>query len=264
MSNAVVQRLAPGRSTAAVQSVDRAISVLEILARAGEAGVTEIAAEIDVHKSTAFRLLSVLEDRGLVEQVGERGKYRLGHGIIRLAGATTARMDLVTGSRPITEKLAREVGETINVAVLSGNEALYIDQVAATSALRSHNWVGQRIPLHCTSNGKVLLSYLRTEQLSMILDGPLQRFTPRTVTNAAKLREQLLEIRLRGFAIAAEELEIGLVAVATAVRDMDGNVVGTVSISGPASRLPADRLIQLGTRVRQAGLDISRRIGWHG
>ncbi|MEI7777862.1 MAG: IclR family transcriptional regulator [Actinomycetes bacterium] len=264
MSNATVQRLAPGRPTAAVQSVDRAITVLEILARAGEAGVTEIAVEIQVHKSTAFRLLSVLEDRGLVEQVGDRGKYRLGHGIIRLAGATTARMDLVTGSRPITEKLAREIGETINVAILSGAEALYIDQVAATSALRSHNWVGQRIPLHCTSNGKVLLAYMRPDQLAAVLGGQLHRFTPRTVVDPGKLREQLHEVRSRGYAIAAQELEIGLVAVAAAVRDMDGNVVGTVSISGPSSRLSTDRLSQLGVRVRQAGLDISRRIGWHG
>src|SRR5690349_19969593 len=101
-----------------VQSVDRAVTILEILARRGETGVTEIAAELGVHKSTAFRLAAALELRGLVEQPGERGKYRLGLGLVRLAGAATVRLDLSQQSRPICEQLAVDVAETINVAIL--------------------------------------------------------------------------------------------------------------------------------------------------
>src|SRR3990170_6822647 len=100
-----------------VQSVDRAVTVLEILAGAGESGVTEIAAELGVHKSTAFRLVAALDRRGLVEQNADRGKYRLGVGILRLAGATTARLDVVQEARPIVRKLAADSGETVNVAV---------------------------------------------------------------------------------------------------------------------------------------------------
>src|ERR1044071_8367306 len=142
-----------------VQSVDRAVTVLEILAREGEAGVTEIAVELGVHKSTAFRLVAALENRGLVAQHMDRGKYRLGVGILRLAGATTARLDLVQESRPICERLAREAGETINIAVLADGFALYLDQVAGPSALQTRNWVGQRLDLHATSNGNVLLAH---------------------------------------------------------------------------------------------------------
>ena len=143
-----------------VQSVDRALSILELLARDGEAGVTEIANELGVHKSTAFRLLATLEAHRLVEQDGDRGRYRLGVGNLRLAGATTARLDLVTEARPVCRQLAADTGETVNITVRSETSALYLDQVAGSSALQSHNWVGQHIPLHATSNGKVLLSEL--------------------------------------------------------------------------------------------------------
>src|SRR5690348_16110732 len=158
-----------GRASEGVQSVERALNILEILARVGECGVTEIAAELEVHKSTAFRLMSTLESHDLVEQTEDRGKYRLGVGMLRLAGATTARLDLVQEARPVCRKLAADTGETVNLAVLSDNSALYVDQVAGTSALQSHNWVGQHIPLHATSNGKVLLSELDKADLDGIL-----------------------------------------------------------------------------------------------
>ena len=164
-----------------VQSVDRALGILEVLARSGEAGVTEIAAELGVHKSTAFRLVATLEAHRLVEQTVDRGRYRLGVGILRLAGATTARLDLVQEARPICRQLAADTGETVNVAVLSESSALYLDQVAGSSALQPHNWVGQHIPLHATSNGKVLLSGLDETSLDAVL-GTLATYTPHTIT----------------------------------------------------------------------------------
>src|SRR5688572_7212613 len=106
-----------------VQSVDRALSILGILARLGPAGVTEIAAELGVHKSTAFRLVTTLETHELVEQTEDRGKYRLGMGLVRLAGASTARLDVVQEARPVCRRLASECGETVNVAVLSDRSA---------------------------------------------------------------------------------------------------------------------------------------------
>lgn len=118
-----------------VQSVDRAITILETLAREGAVGVTELAAALDVHKSTASRLVSALERRSLVEQVEQRGKYRLGTGILRLAGATSARLDLVQEARPILRRLAADTGETVNLVVLSGGAALYIDQIVGPSTL---------------------------------------------------------------------------------------------------------------------------------
>ena len=113
-----------------VQSVDRALTILEVLAQVGEAGVTEIAGQLGVHKSTAFRLVATLEAHRLVEQTTERGRYRLGVGVLRLAGATTARLDLVQEARPVCRQLAADTGETVNIAVLSESSALYLDQIA--------------------------------------------------------------------------------------------------------------------------------------
>ena len=161
-----------------------------MLARTGEAGVTEIAGQLGVHKSTAFRLVATLESHRLVEQTGDRGRYRLGVGILRLAGATTARLDLVQEARPICRQLAADTGETVNVAVLADGSALYLDQVAGSSALQPHNWVGQHIPLHATSNGKVLLSGLDETELEQAL-GTLTTYTAQTITGLPELRDEL-------------------------------------------------------------------------
>lgn len=247
--------------TALVQSVDRAVTVLEILAKRGPAAVTDIAAELGVHKSTAFRLLVVLERRGLVQQVAERGKYQLGFGIIRLAGATTASLDLTQQSRPISERLAAEVGETINVAVLELDYAVNIDQVRGHAAVTSHNWVGQRTPLHATSSGKVLLAHMPPAERERLLAGPLERFTPNTITDAAKLRAELDEVARRGWATTFEELELGLNAVAAPIRIYDGSVAAAISASGPSYRLTAERLPDVARAVVRGADDIAGRLG---
>src|SRR5882724_6382353 len=196
----------PGRRTdlggppSQVQSVDRALGLLELLARLGEAGVTELARELKVHKSTAFRLVVALENRQLVEQVEERGKYRLGFGLIRLAGATSAQLDLTKVGRPVCVRLAREFGETVNIAVLDSNSAINITQEHGSTVVATRNWVGKRTPLHATSSGKVLLAYDTGATLTELLAAGLDRFTKQTVTDGAVLREQLTAVRARDWA----------------------------------------------------------------
>jgi DNA-binding IclR family transcriptional regulator len=245
-----------------VQSVDRAVAILEILARDGEAGVTEVARELDVHKSTASRLLAALDRRELVTQDTARGKFRLGVGIVRLAGAASRKLDVVQESRPVCRALAQEVGETVNLAILSGRDALYLDQVAGPAALSPHNWAGQRIPLHATSDGKVLLAYLPEGELTACLAPPLARFTNRTITDLAEFGELLAEVRRRGFATAVEELEAGLTAIAVPVRNAEGNVIASISASGPSFRIPAERIPALAAAVGRAAAEVSRRLGW--
>ena len=246
-----------------VQSVDRAVSILEILARTGEAGVTEIARELGVHKSTAFRLVAALERRDLVEQIAGRGKYRLGTGILRLAGATTSRLDLVQESRGVARQLAQRTGETVNLAVLSDGAALYMDQVAGSSALQPHNWVGQRIPLHATSNGKVLLSALESSEVRRQVPA-LKSYTANTITTFEGLLRELDEVRRRGYAIAIDELEIGLTAISAPIRNTHGEPVASMSISGPTFRLDARRVPQMAEAVVAAADEVSHRLGWRG
>ncbi|MGB3828316.1 MAG: IclR family transcriptional regulator [Ornithinimicrobium sp.] len=243
-----------------VQSVDRALSVLTVLARVGESGVTEIARELGVHKSTVFRLVATLEAHDLVEQHLDRGKYRLGVGVLRLAGATNARLDVVQEARPIARDLAASTGETVNLAILSETSALYVDQVAGPSGIQPHNWVGQRIPLHATSNGKVLLSELDATELSTHVPR-LPGYTDRTITSRAQLRGQLVEVRQQGFAVAIDELEVGLTAVAAPVRDAYGDLIASLSVSGPSFRLGNERIAALVPVVVSAARDISDRMG---
>lgn len=243
-----------------VQSVDRAVTILELLARDGTSGVTDLARELGVHKSTASRLVAALENRRLVEQVEERGKYRLGVGILRLAGATSARLDLVQEARPICRRLAAETGETVNLAVLSGGAALYLDQVAGTSTLSSYNWVGQHIPLHATSNGKILISELSEPALTEAL-GTLTAYTPATRTQRDRLDIELAEARTNGYAVATDELDVGLTAIAAAVRDAHGEIVASVSVSGPTFRFDRERIEVVIPAVRAAAREISGHLG---
>ncbi|MEW9547950.1 IclR family transcriptional regulator [Nonomuraea sp. NPDC050783] len=241
-----------------VQSVDRAIAILEILAREGDTRVTDLAAELDVHKSTAFRLLAALEQGGLVEQSGDRGRYRLGFGVIRLAGAATAQLDLARESRPVCLRLAEAIGETVNVAVARDGAAVNISQVRGPAAISGHNWVGQRTPSHATSSGKVLLAYGALRPPA----GELERYTPRTVTRADEL--DLARVRERGWACTVEELEVGLNAVAAPVRGGDGSVVAAVSASGPSYRLTPERLPEVAELLVRGAREISQRIGHYG
>ncbi|WP_206316715.1 IclR family transcriptional regulator [Streptomyces composti] len=249
-------------AASAVQSVDRAVSVLEILARRGEAGVTEIADELGVHKSTAFRLLGVLENRGLVAQSKDRGKYYLGAGVLRLAGAAALRLDISQEGVPVCRELADELGETVNLAVLDGDAAVNIMQARGTAAVTAQDWLGRRTPLHATASGKVLLAHLppalREEQLAR----PLERFTERTITRAAVLQGELDEALRRGYGSTLEELELGLAAVAAPVRSHDGEVIAAISVSGPVYRLSAARLPELGGRAAEAAAELSRRMGY--
>jgi DNA-binding IclR family transcriptional regulator len=244
-----------------VQSVDRAITILEILARDGEAGVTDVAGELGVHKSTAFRLIATMQARGLVEQADDQRKYRIGLALVRIAGTSTARSDLVQLARPMCKQLATETGETINLAVLVDSTALYVDQIAGEATLQPHNWVGQRIPLHATSSGKVLLAPLPRAEVDRLVPH-LERHAPRTVTRRTTLHRQLAEVGKRGYALAVDELEQGLTALAAPIRDAHGDVVAAVSVSGSTHRIDDGTVTATIEPLRRAARDASVALGW--
>ena len=250
---------AAGRPAALVQSVDRALTVLEILAKRGVAGVTEIAGELGVHKSTVSRLVAVLESRGFVEQLADRGKYRLGFGIVRLAGALTVQRDLAHESRKACEALAAEVGETVNVAILDGDRVINLSEVRGQAAVAVHNWVGQSTPPHATSSGKVLLA--AAGDAGALLSEPLTRYTEHTLPDLEALERELVQVRERGWAATVEEYELGLNAIAAPLFDHDSAVVAAVSVSGPSYRLPPSVFPQLAPQLLRAAGEISRRLG---
>lgn len=245
---------------APLQSVDRALETLELLAEHGESGVTEVADLLGVHKSTASRLLSALEARRMVEQGGERGRYRLGGGVLALAGAVAGQMDLVRAARGVCEALAEQVGETVNVAIADDGDVVNVDQARGGAALSTQNWVGERTPAHATSSGKVLLAFGALPRPSG--RGLLPRFTDRTITDRRALAAELDAVVEHGHAVADGELEIGLLAIAAPVRDAGGSVVAAISASGPGYRLDEARRAAVTADLVAAADEVSHRLGW--
>lgn len=254
-------RTGEGQRETTVQSVDRAVSLLQVLARRGSAGVTEVAADVGIPKSTAFRLLSTLEARGLVDQDAERGRYRLGSTVLQLAAGATGAQDVSAASRPVCVELAGAVGETVNVVVTDGTEVTTVDQATGGSIVTSSDHVGKRGPLHATAAGKVFLAELAPDRLAAVLARGLVAFTDRTITDAQELRTELARVRSRGWALAREEHEVGLVVLAAPVRGADGEVLAALTVGGPTYRVHDDTLPALAGELLRAAARASWRLG---
>jgi DNA-binding IclR family transcriptional regulator len=244
-----------------VQSVDRALSIMEILARDGWSGVSEMARELDVHRSTVSRLLGTLERRGIVEQHPASQKYRLGFAIVRLADGVRGTQPVTEVARPTCERLSMELDETVNLAVLDDGEVVNIDQTNLSSAIIAVDWVGHRGPLHATASGKVFLAF--GAPVTPLAE-PLERVTRHTLTDLASLRADLALVRQRGYSVTEGELEEGLNAVAAPVRDAEGEVVAAIVVSGPEYRVTAERIAEIGGSVGRAAAAVSHRLGWVG
>ena len=246
----------------AVRSVDRAAALLLALGDSqGEAGVTELARRLGLHKSTASRLLATLQKRGLVEQDDETGKYRLGLVVIRLAERAERTLDLRGIAGPELERLARVTHETTGLGILDGDSMLTVAQADGPNLIAVGDWTGRATPLHCVASGKVLLSALAEREVLRIVRRGLDRYTERTIVELEPLLEELARTRRRGYATAIGEYELGLNAVSAAVHDARGHVVAAVDIWGPAFRLTPRRIPELAAQAREAATAISIRLG---
>jgi DNA-binding IclR family transcriptional regulator len=260
-----MQQAAEHESGTLIQSVQRATRLLKAFdSGPAELGVSELSRKVDLHKSTVSRLLATLESEGLIERVPATDKYRLGFMLVRLAGQVTHFGDVREAARPILIELTERSRETVHLAVLDGDEVVNVEQVSGPHMVREANWVGRRTPLNCVANGKALLAFLPAEQIERILAGPLPRYTERTIADPRRLRKELALVRERGYAQALGEIEEGLNGVAAPVRDAYGAVIASVSASGPAYRVTADCIPELGALVVEAANRISARLGFVG
>jgi IclR family acetate operon transcriptional repressor len=246
----------------AVRSVDRAAALLLALGdTAGEAGVTELARRLGLHKSTASRLLATLEKRGLVEQDEENGKYRLGLVVIRLAERAEQTLDLRSIAMPELDRLARATRETTGLGVLDDDALLTVAQADGPNLVAMGDWTGRHMPLHCAASGKVLLASLPEREVLRLVRRGLQQCTDRTLTRLEPLLEELARVRRRGFATAFGEFEPTMNAVAAPVHDARGAVVAAVDVRGPSFRVAPARVPELVQHAREAAAAISVRLG---
>ncbi len=247
-----------------VQSVERAINILDVLAQGGWRTGADIARELHVHRSTALRLLGTLERHALVERDGQSAKYRLGKRLPQLASVVTGESDLRSLARPVCAALASALGETVTLDILAGDEIVPIEQATGSTSVVSVNWLGRRTPVHCTASGKVILAFGPAAVRDRLLALPLERSTPHTITDRTALEAQLDETRAAGLARTHEELEVGLDAIAAPVYDAGGEVVAAVDVSGPSHRLRAEDRPELARLTQDAASDLSRRLGFRG
>lgn len=240
-----------------MQSADRALAILTAFDEGRpDLGVSELAAELGMHKSTVSRLLAALERRGLVRREGER--FAPGPELARLGTLAIRGFTLAGAARTPLERLAERTGETVNLAVRDGSRALNVLQVDATHFVGVTDWTGRAAPLHATANGKALLAFGDAGAAP----GRLVRLTPRTIVDRRELRAELERTHRAGFAVAVEELELGLHAVAAPVFDAGGACVAAVSVSGPAYRLSESRLPGVGGLCAETAAEVSARLGF--
>jgi len=253
------------KSSPPIQTVQRVAQILRCFTEIDvDLGVMQISRETGLHKSTASRLLSALHQEGFVEKSAETGKYRLGLGLVNLAGVVLERGDLRQAAQEAIRSLADATQETINISILDGEACINIETLRSPKSIRYAGQLGRRTPLHCTSTGKVLLAFMDPGARSALLHQPLIAYTQETITDLAILEGALATVRRQDYAISHEEFEEGLVALAAPIRDRAGAVIAALSISGPTYRMSAETLEEYVPPLTQAAQNISRQLGYFG
>jgi DNA-binding IclR family transcriptional regulator len=217
-----------------IQVIARAAEILRVMqAHPGGLSQAEIGERVGMARSTVSRILNALEDEGLVASRGARGPYRLGPEIARMAG--TVRVGVVTDMHPFLTDLSRQLDETVDLSILDGDRADFVDQVVPPRRLRAMSAVGESFPLYCCANGKAMLAALPPERQARALPSRLVPLTAKTITDRAVLRDELERIRVDGVAYDREEQTEGICAVGAALQGVSDQLIA-VSVPVPAQR----------------------------
>ena len=231
-------------------------------AQASMLTVTELSRRLGIPKSTTHNLLRTLQSMDFVRQDSERGHFQLGPRVFELGLLYSSRERLVSVALPFMRRLADRSRETVKLARLSGSELLVLEAIESPYELHTRGDVGRRAPLHCTGLGKALLASLRGPEAKEILARTgLPRFTPRTITNLARMEKELAQARRDGYALDCEENEQGVVCLGVPVLNPAGQAAGALSVSGPVTRLNNDFLREYAAILIRTATDISGGLG---
>lgn len=245
-----------------VQSLDRALRILAVVADANGLSLSEIAAASEVPAPTAYRMLVTLENHGMVEFDKSDQLWSVGLGAFRTGSAFLRRRRLVDRARAVMQDLMERSGETANLGVAEDGCVVFVSQVETHEAIRAFFRPGTRSPFHASGIGKAVLAYLAPERVAAIArrEG-LERYTETTKASLDDLSADLETIRARGFAIDDEERYPGMRCVAAAIFNEYGEPLGGISVSGPTVRVTGARADELGALVAGAAAEITRSIG---
>ena len=243
-----------------VQSIERAFLLLRFLAL-GPLGVTELADRARLPKSTVARLLATLESERAVEQEASSGLYRLGPGLIDIAGTVAPGRNLISAARPHVLELADALGEIAGLSIPDGGEVHYLDQTESQSEVQVRDWTGERIPLHVVSSGLAILAHMPPAERDEYLADPLEPYTARTMTDPDAIRTRLEQIRSIGYVWVYGEFVEDLHSVAATVLRPDGRPLAALHVHGPAYRFPdPDRAHDFGMAVTRAAESLAAQL----
>lgn len=246
------------RPLSEIQSLARGLRILDILGTTDDSvGITELAAQLEMDKSSVSRMMQTLATYGYAEQDPGTRRYRLGPQVVSLGQALLRRMPLRDQANPFLHRLVEITGECAHLGILAQGQVLYIDQVESPATLRVNTGIGTLAPLHSTALGKCLLAFG-----DVPVPGTLEAFTARTITDHRTLEAHLSQTRRQGYAVDDEEYSYGVRCVAVPVYDYRSYVVGAVGISGPAGRIGLERLPALAAEVREVGESLSSKLSF--
>lgn len=247
-----------------VQVLDRVFRILDVLTESGSGiGLPEIADRLDLHKSTAHRLMMVLEANRFVERNPISGRYHLGSRLMELGLSAVSQLSVYEIALPHLRALVAETGETAHLAVLRDGQVVSLVSAESTQTLRTPVTVGSRTPAHCTSLGKSMLAFGTEEQVEAYLrEQPLKSYTQKTITKVSRFKAELRLTRERGYAIDNEEREVGLRCIGAPIWNSSGDVIAAVSIAGPAFRISDEQIPTLSKAVVRTATRISTSMGY--
>lgn len=241
-----------------VRAVERAVQILSSFDNAhAEQGVSEVAQTTGLHKATAHRIIMTLLNTGFLERTADGEKFRLGLPMVELGLGALRRLDVRRAAHPYMQKLVDDLQEICTLGVFDRGQVLYVEVVHSNHSLTIAARVGRHLPAHCTASGKVLLAFLPPEVVDSVLSAPLAVYTEKTITSPDRLREELKVVRQRGYAIADEELEVGIWAISAPIRDLDRNVIAAMSVPFPINRLNPERIPEIAQVLLEAANAVS-------
>jgi len=248
-----------------VNTVLKTIQILDSLVTTPNQGVSDLARNLGMPKSSVFGILETLTSTDVLERNAENGKFHFGTKAIEWGNRAQVDLDICRIARPFLQGLNAQFDETVHLTVLDRDEVLYLDCVESRRRLRTYSVIGVRAPLYCTSVGKAILAYQDDDEIRRIarVKG-MAPFTANTITDLGALFAEIGRIRREGYAIDDMEHEDHLRCIGAPIWNAEGTVNASLSLSGPAERNTPERIREMAPSVVEAGLEISRRLGWRG